>query len=96
MSTAYSSKVLKVPIQYLVKLCILLNEDDAAAELKHYGIACDDTVVHFQRSNFNPHAKLVSTAQFFLLFLALVEFTGNGRRWLGLPGPKYGCWIFQI
>lgn len=69
MSTAYSSKVLKVPIQYLAKVCMLPSVDDAAAELKHYGMACDGANVHFQRNNFDLQAKLVSTALLVLCFI---------------------------
>jgi hypothetical protein len=68
MSTAYSSKVLKVPVEYLAELCMLPSIAETAAELKHYGIACDGADVHFQRSSFDLQAKLVSTALLFFMF----------------------------
>jgi hypothetical protein len=67
MSTAYSSKVLKVPVEYLAELCMLPSIAETAAELNHYGIACDGADVHFQRSSFDLQAKLVSTALLFFM-----------------------------
>jgi hypothetical protein len=94
MSTAYSSKVLKVPVEYLAELCMLPSIAETAAELKHYGLTCDGADVHFQRSSFDLQAKLVSTA---LIFVCL-KCTGRGdsklKGWPRIFGHNYAPVLF--
>ncbi|CAB3360790.1 Hypothetical predicted protein [Cloeon dipterum] len=58
MSVAYSSKILKVPVQWLSSL-LLLSCEEVRAEAKNYGVKQEADFLQFSKGNFNFDSKPV-------------------------------------
>ena len=57
MSVAFSSKVLKYPMDHFAKIFLLEDEDSVRQICDEHSVSTDQTSICFSRTNFAKHSK---------------------------------------